>query len=174
MASSPAYLARLNDPTVWTRAIMPRFRHMVRGFATIAASAGFGLGAAATAVRFTPEDGAAPALVEWVAGEILPALAMTRGVAGGHLMRPAPPPPMTREQQLRGADRPLPWLLLMTGYDAGALEGAIAAHLGPRACEDHGLRDMTVGCYALHHTASAAEVARTPKPVALGASGRSG
>ena len=40
VATSPAYLARLNAPTPWTQSVMPRFRGMVRGFCTVAASAG--------------------------------------------------------------------------------------------------------------------------------------
>ena len=35
IATSPAYLARLNDPSPWTAAMMPRFRGMVRSFCSI-------------------------------------------------------------------------------------------------------------------------------------------
>ena len=78
VATSKGYLDRLNDPTEWTNAIMPRFRGMTRGFCTMVASAGFGFGAAAAALRFTPEEGQEAGLSEWLAGD---AEALDRAVA---------------------------------------------------------------------------------------------
>lgn len=40
VATSQPYLDRLNDPTPWTGAMMPRFRGMVRGFAEVLAGRG--------------------------------------------------------------------------------------------------------------------------------------
>ncbi len=167
VATSPAYLARLNDPTPWTREIMPRFRGMIRGFCGVAASAGFGLGATAEVVRFEPEDGAEDALAQRLARDVLPAMASRRGMAGVHLLRPAPPPPMTEEQALRGRDRPMPWLIIATGYDAEALRRAADDHLTPDALRSIGAGDgIERGAYALHLTATKAEALRTPKPEA--------
>lgn len=154
IATSPAYLARLNAPSAWTSSMMPRFRGMVRGFAHVVASAGFGMGAHALAIRFTPDRDASERI-----GGMLPKLVASRGMAGAHLLVPEPPPPMTREQALRGRDTPLPWLVLATAYDAAALD-SVAALLTPGAL---GAEDVTQGRYALHHTASAEEVARNPQ-----------
>lgn len=166
VATSDAYLARLNDPTPWTASMMPRFRGMIRGFASVAASAGCGLGNVAVSVRFTPASGRERALAERLAAEILPALATRRGMAGACLLRPAPPPPMTREQAMRGPDAALPWVLLASAYDADALDGTAAEHLTPQRLGSYGASaQSSIGRYSLHVTMSAQEVARTaPNP----------
>jgi hypothetical protein len=164
VSTSPAYLERLDDPTLWTSAMMPRFRGMVRGFCDVTASAGFGLGAVAAALRLKPEAGADERLAGWIA-QTLPAVASRRGMVGAHLMQPAPPPPMTREQALRGPDRAMPWLVLAIGYDTTAVAGVVAEHLGSEALRANGVSgDVLLGTYAIHHTATAAEVARSPSP----------
>ena len=163
MATAPAYLERLNQPTPWTSSMMSRFRGMVRGFCSVLAGAGFGMGSSAVSVRFTPHAGQEAALRDWLAHEALPAMASRRGMAGVHLLQPAPPPPMTKEQSLRGADTPMSWLVLATAYDAQALNAAIAAHLSPSALQQHGVAPgSVVGSYTLHYTATALEVSRTP------------
>ncbi|MFC2967788.1 hypothetical protein [Acidimangrovimonas pyrenivorans] len=172
IGTSQPYLDRLNDPTAWTGAIMPRFRGMTRGFCHVTASAGFGLGAAAVALRFQPSAGSAAELSGWLADVALPAMVELRGIAGAHLLQPVPPPPMTREQALRGADRPMPWLIFATGYDAAALDAAVAADLAPEALAAKGAEELIHGRYALHYTADADEVARTPKPPVLSPEGR--
>ena len=47
VATSDGYLARLNAPSPWTQAMIPRFCGMVRGFAEEVAGAGIGIGGAA-------------------------------------------------------------------------------------------------------------------------------
>lgn len=172
VATSQSYLYRLNDPTEWTRAMMPRFRGMTRGFCTVVASSGFGLGAAAVALRFRPADGAEPTLTNWFATELLPPMVNLRGIAGAHLLRPAAPPPMTREQALRGVDRPMPWLAFVTGYDAAALDRAIADYLAPDALDTQGATDLTYSRYSMHYTADRDEVIRTAMPRVLTPKGR--
>ena len=157
MAASPAYLVRLNQPTPWTKSMMARFRGMVRGFSRVVAAAGYGLGNAALAARFTPNAGEDGRLRERLAA-LLPSLAAARGMASAQLFEPGPPPPMTSEQALRGPDTPMPWLLLATAYEATAL-GPVAAGLLPDL--DPAAR-VELGTYALHFTATATEVARTP------------
>jgi hypothetical protein len=162
VATSSAYLARLNNPTPWTASMMGRFRGMVRGFCTVVASSGFGLGNAAAALRFSPVAGQESHLNNWLAQEVLPAMTSRRGMAGVHLLQPAPPPPMTKEQSMRGPDTPMTWLLLATAYDSAALSSAIAEHLEPQALERFGASPgMVLGSYALHYTATAQEVVRT-------------
>lgn len=162
MATAPEYLARLNNPTPWTSAMMPRFRGMVRGFCSVTAGAGFGLGHAALSLRFTPAAGREADLAASLARDILPAMAARRGMAGIHLLRPAPPPPMTKEQALRGADAPMSWLLLATAYDPAALQMAVTEHLDTAALERMGAAPgITHGHYDLHFTATALEAART-------------
>jgi hypothetical protein len=163
VATSPAYLTRLNDPTPWTGSMMSRFRGMIRGFCTVAASAGCGLGNAAISIRFSVADASAPVVCDRLGRDVLAAMSSRRGMAGVHLLRPAPPPPMTREQSLRGADRPMTWLLLATGYDSDALSEATAAHVDLRDLERHGASPGgEMAQYALHYTVTAREALRSP------------
>ncbi len=166
VATSSAYLARLNNPTPWTASMMGRFRGMVRGFCTVVASSGSGLGNAAAAVRFSPVKGQESNLKNWLAQEVIPVMASRRGMASVQLLQPAPPPPMTKEQSMRGPDTPMTWLLLATAYDSAALNSAIAEHLELKALERFGASPgMVMGSYALHYTATAQEVLRTaPNP----------
>lgn len=165
VSTSPAYLARLNDPSDWTQATMPRFRGMVRGFGTVVARAGFGLGAHAAVLRFAPAAGQEETASRRLGEEVLPALASRRGLSGARLMRPAAPPPMTAEQALRGADRPLPWLVVASAWDPEALDRAVAEDLAPDALLAHGIAAEGAALrYALHATADASEAAATPAP----------
>ncbi|WP_260293999.1 hypothetical protein [Sedimenticola hydrogenitrophicus] len=166
IATSTDYLERLNHPTPWTTEMMSRFRDMIRGFCTVAGSSGFGLGHAAVSVRFTPVEGAESTLSDQLVREVLPAMASRRGMAGVHLLRPVPPPPMTIEQSIRGPDTPMSWLLLATGYDAEALRRATDGHLKPQSLERYGASPgMVSGSYVLNYTATAQEVMRTePNP----------
>ena len=165
VGTSDAYLERLNNPTPWTSDIMPRFRGMIRGFCNVVASCGFGFGQSAVAIRFTPEEGAEKTLSDWIAKTLLPDLASRRGMVGAYLMRPVPPPPMTREQALRGPDKAMSWLVIATAYDAAVLKQTADEVLTESAFSDHGASpDLTKGFYQLHHTATADEAARTPKP----------
>lgn len=172
IATSPAYLERLNDPTAWTRSIMPRFQGMTRGFCNIIACAGFGLGASAIALRFEIRKETRQALVDWLSNDAMPAALALRGVTSAQLMEPLPQPPMTREQALRGQDTPLSWVLVVTGYDQDALEAAVTACLPIEELEKRGGEEARVTHYKLDYTADAEEVARTPKPPPLDPKGR--
>lgn len=166
VATSADYLARLNDPSAWTSSMMGRFRGMIRGFAGVVASSGFGLGAHAVAMRFTPRAGREQAMREHLAREALPAAASRRGMASIQLFEPAPLPPMTREQSIRGADLRLPWLLFATGYDRTDLSATVDSQVGPAALEALGAESgVELGSYFLHYTVTDREVARTsPHP----------
>ena len=108
------YLKRLNDPSAWSRKMMPRHGNMVRSLCRVVASEGQGLGGALLTLRF-PAD---PRFS--VAG-----LASRKGlVAAGLLSNIArPDAPQTTEQKIRGGDAAADWILLVTGYDAAALAG---------------------------------------------------
>ena len=169
VATSTSYLERLNNPTPWTESMMGRFRGMVRGFCTVVASSGYGLGNTAVSVRFMPVEGQESNLTAWLAQEVLPAMASRRGMASVQLLQPAAPPPMTKEQSMRGPDAPMTWLLLATAYDAEALGRASIEHLDPMTLKQFGASPkMMLDSYTLHYTATAQEVARTtPNPPLL-------
>jgi hypothetical protein len=136
--SGAPYLQRLNNPTPWTTRMMPSFRGMVRGFCAVTASAGDGLGHALVSLRYSVKPGAEAGLQQWLAGDVLPALAARPGLASAHLLAPAAQPPMTKEQGIRGRDADMPLVLLATGYDADALAAAVVERLPDAELARHG------------------------------------
>jgi len=148
--SGAPYLQRLNNPTPWTTRIMPSFRGMVRGLCAVTASAGDALGHALASLRYTARPGAQAGLQQWLANEVLPALAAKPGLASAHLLAPAAQPPMTKEQGIRGKDADLPLVLLATGYDAGALARAAAEDFPDAELARHGAQaPLLRGTYRL-------------------------
>jgi hypothetical protein len=118
---SEAYLQRLNNPTPWTMKTMPHYRGMNRGFCSVTGSFGLGMGHLALLVRFKPELQATASLREWLMNEGLPQLPAKRGLGSVHLLEGALTPAMTNEQRIRGADTPVAWAVLATGYSEEAL-----------------------------------------------------
>ncbi|GLT12594.1 hypothetical protein ACFQFQ_25335 [Sulfitobacter porphyrae] len=158
VGTSAPYLARLNDPTPWTIEMMPRFRGMIRGFCKIVASYGLGLGATALTLRFTPPT---DHLVAKLAESVLAEIAALPGVVSVLMLRPVAPPPMTREQSLRGADTPMPWLVLVTAHGPAPLEAVEIRYFDKARLRDLGASDdLVLSRYAMAHTAVAADAKR--------------
>ena len=107
--TSGAYLERLNNPTPWSRKMMPHHRNMVRSLCAVRAGWGGGVAQALATVRFSPTSG-------------LPRLPQGQGLTGAHLLESQPMPAApTAEQKIRGGDASADWVLLVGGYDADAL-----------------------------------------------------
>jgi hypothetical protein len=106
-----AYLQRLNNPTPWSRKMMPHHRNMVRGLCRVEGSAGSALGQVLITVRFSGEQKLD-----------LGALASRKGIVAAHLLRNiAHPAAQTAEQKLRGGDAAPDGVALVTGYSAEAV-----------------------------------------------------
>jgi hypothetical protein len=118
------YLARLNDPTPWSRKMMPHHLDMVRSLCRVQASVGGLIGGVLATVRFSPPRRGTRALGQWLAQEVLPPLAQRKGIAGASLLQAQPQAlaQRTTEQQIRGQDGTADWVLLVSGYDAGVVE----------------------------------------------------
>lgn len=136
--SGPDYRARLDNPSPWTRSLMPHYRGMVRGLTRVTASVGAGVAGSLLTVRLAPDPARAAALDAWLAGEILPRLARQPGLAGAHLLTRAIEPEMTAEQAIRGRDTTVDRVLLITGYDEAAVGEVAGNVLGNAALEAHG------------------------------------
>jgi hypothetical protein len=157
--TSPAYLERLNNPSPWTRSVMPYYRNMVRGLMRVVGSAGAGVAGFALVVRVTPAQGRAAELDEWLATRLLPQLAMQPGLSGAHLLTSAAPAPKTREQEMRGGDLPLDRVLVAVGYDEAAVRSLAGDALGEVALAAHGASHGRIAHpYRLAATATAAEL----------------
>jgi hypothetical protein len=107
-----AYLERLNNPTPWSRKMMPHHRNMVRALCEVRESWGGGLPQTLATIRFSPR-----------AGE-LPQLPRRNGLTGAHLLESQPMAGalQTAEQKIRGGDAAADWVLLVGGYDLEAIK----------------------------------------------------
>ncbi len=151
--NSAAYLARLDDPTAWTRRIMPEMRNAMRSALHVRAKVGRGRGGIAATLRLAPRPGEEAALERWLGGTALPALVEHDDVLAAQLWRadPAASRPATRERALRGeADAVADWAVLIEGADAAAVRAACAAELDRARLKDRGAAPAsTFGCYRL-------------------------
>jgi len=135
---SGPYLERLNDPSPWSRKMMPHHRNMVRSLCRVRASFGGGLGQALATIRFSPAPRGGRALVKRLASEVLPGLPGRRGLSGAHLLesQPAASTPQTTEQRIRGGDARADRALLVCGYDVDAVRAVARDELAlPGAVE---------------------------------------
>ncbi len=124
--TSGPYLERLNNPTPWSRKMMPHHRNMVRALCLVRASYGEGLPGAMATVRFSSGHADLPG---------------GKGITSAHLLEAQPMPGITEEQKIRGGDATADRILLVGGYDAAAIEQA-----APQ------LRGATRGLYRLSYS----------------------
>jgi hypothetical protein len=108
------YLERLNNPTPWSRKMMPHHRNMVRSLCLVRASFGACIGHAMATIRFSRK----PKFT----------LPQRKGLSGAHLLESLPMADMrqTTEQQIRGGDGTAEWVLLVCAYDVEGLKAAVA------------------------------------------------
>jgi hypothetical protein len=124
---SAPYLARLNDPTPWTRRMVSHFRDTLRVGYRVARSAGRGQGGVLLTVRLrSAGSGADPPAA--LAPASLAAIHDLTGVVSVHLLDATPEVTSiaTEEKRLRGpGDRDRnaidPWCLLVEADDASVL-----------------------------------------------------
>jgi hypothetical protein len=107
---SGPYLERLNNPTPWSRKMMPHHRNMVRSLCLLRAGWGGGLPHTLATIRLS---------------QGLSDLPKRKGLTGVHLLEAQPMPVApTAEQKIRGGDATAEWVLLVGGYDAEAVRAA--------------------------------------------------
>jgi hypothetical protein len=137
--TSPAYLERLNNPTPWSRKLMPHHSRMVRSQCRVLESFGGGIGAAMLTIRLSPVPGRDDALRQYLR-EVLAAIPSRPGLRGGHLLHTQTPAiAQTQEQKIRGGvDAAADWVVLASGYESGALRDLLSNELGDVALADAG------------------------------------
>jgi hypothetical protein len=155
--TSDAYLQRLNNPSPWTSKMMAHYRGMTRGFCSVRASLGVGVGGACLLTRFKPAPKTEAPLRTWLCDEALPGLPARPGLGSVHLLEGALTPSMTNEQRIRGADAGVDWALFITGYSqevlGQVLEGDFLKELARRGAER-----ILSAAYRLDYSLSASEI----------------
>ncbi|MCG7361283.1 hypothetical protein MHZ93_08460 [Roseomonas sp. ACRSG] len=113
--TSPAYLARLNAPTPWSRRIMPTLRNFARGGGWVRAARGTGGGSHLLPLRLGQSPGGAEPLLDGLVAE--------DRVCAARLLEVDPEGSAvpTNEKALRGGDASFPGLLLIEATDDAAL-----------------------------------------------------
>ena len=125
------YLERLNEPTPWSRRMMPHHHRMTRSACRVRAAFGAGVAQAIATLRFSGRLSA---------GDI-ETLPRRKGLTGAYLLYAQPQAAApTEEQKIRGGDAAADRVLLIGGYDLPAVEAA--AH-------EHAPRGATLGLYRL-------------------------
>ena len=153
---SAPYLERLDNPTPWTRKMMPHYRGMARGLCGVVKSVGFGMGGLAHLLRF--RQGGDARVETWLA-EAMPRFASQPGIGSLHLLRGARAAAMTSEQRIRGADAGVDWALLATGYGERAIATLAQTELAVAALEKHGATEVTSATYQVAYSLAASEIA---------------
>ena len=162
--ASPPYLELLNNPRPWTSSKMKHNRGMSRGFCRIVFSSGAGLGNFSLLIRFSPDPEREITLRNWLVNETSSSLQDKQGLVSLHLFETALTPEMTQEQRIRGKDGGLDWVLLLSGYDAKAVERLAEARLSFEELERAGDINVIRGIYQMVHSLSKQEVVTSDVP----------
>jgi hypothetical protein len=150
-----AYVARLNDPTPWTRRSLPLFRNTKRTACRITLSLGIGVGGAVATLDFGPGTGRDQELHAWVTSTTLPAISERPGVVGAHLCQAdvAATQVKTEEKNLRDrADELARWVLVVEATDAPILESVCRHFVSAEALARRGATtDSSLAVYRLQY-----------------------
>jgi len=152
---STPYLARLNDPTPWTRRMVPHFRDTLRVGYRVATSAGRGQGGVLLTLRLGPAGRATDRPVA-LAAPGLTAVQDVTGVVAVHVLEATPEATSvaTEEKRLRGPsdrgrDAVEPWCLLVEADDVSVLGELRAGALAPESLRANGAELRGAGAYQL-------------------------
>jgi hypothetical protein len=146
------YLARLNNPTSWTRRTVPDIRNVSRSLCRVDASVGCAQGGAMMTWRLEGIEGQEEVLRRYLR-ESLPVVFDRPGVLGAHFGTAdrSRSEIMTEERRARGTLTLVPgWVILVEGISAAAVEAAADPELGIPALRGHGAtEDIQRGIYRL-------------------------
>ena len=143
---SPAYRAKLANPTPWSVKTMAGFKNMIRAVARITASRGTGRGAVLGIVRLRPE-GNADELRKTLLQRLEPK--ELDGIISMHLLE--------SDAKLSGPTKELPaagnagasdWFVLVDGTNVDAVSSVLAARFTGNAVPQH-TRQISSGLYEL-------------------------
>ncbi len=143
--TSDGYRASLNDPTPWSRRMMPLHCGIVRSQCRIVASHGAGVATFMVILTLSPRDGETDRLLSAL-GATLADLPRRAGITAAHLLiTDTPQAPQTTEQTIRGGDAVADWIVLVSGHQREALLGVLAGDLAPERLADAGGGNLAQG-----------------------------
>jgi hypothetical protein len=151
---SPAYLARLADPTPWTRRTMPLVRNNTRTACRVVATRGEGLGGVIATLQLGPRAGHEDELRAWLTGTALPAAAEHSGIVASHLLEGdagvSTAAKSDEKKLLATPDALVRWVVLIEGIDPAVPEAVCRDLLNADALARRGAApDLALGFYRL-------------------------
>lgn len=150
--ASEAYRQSADNPSDWTRRVLPHFRNVNRTACNVIHRFGRGYGAAALTARLTADGEAAARLIAWLGEEVLPALVQWRGVMATELWqadRAATLVPVA-DRELRGAsDQIADLVVFVDGVAVAPLQALADGLLAPESFADEGAADAQVCVHQL-------------------------
>jgi hypothetical protein len=158
--TGPDYLARLNDPTPWTRRATQAFRNTVRGVCETVFTTGPGDGGVMATLRFSAVPGRAEALAAFLK-PLLAELLQTPALSGVHLCVADSKASGIETRERRGREVGVPdWIVLIEGSWASAVDEATDRPHG-HDLVSHGVHgSVDRGLYRLEYTRT--DTARNP------------
>jgi len=157
--SSSHYLERLNAPSAWSTKMMRHHRNMVRSQCRVLESRGGGIARHALTVRLAPAEERG-ALLRDALRSTIERLVTRPGITGGHLLQHQRPAiAATTEQKMRGGDHEADWILVVTGYDARALDQIAIAEAGAALLDAGAAPGAQAAVYSLSASATPTDVA---------------
>jgi hypothetical protein len=145
VVAGPEYLARLNNPSEWTRKIMPFFRNMSRSVCNLRYSDGPGEGGFMATLRFSASNKNGGQLFETV----LPGIGRAPGIVGVHFCvadGAASNIPTVEKTFRKSTDMCPPYTIMIEGSSARFVKSAAARLLNDLAAD--------LGVYQLENTRS--------------------
>jgi hypothetical protein len=156
--TSRDYLARLNDPTPWSKKMMPHHRNMIRSQCRVVESFGGGIARSMMTLRLSPKQGCAESLRQYLK-TFFSEIQTRPGVTGAHLLHTETPNiTLTNEQKIRGGDAVADWIVLVAGYDPAILSKLAGAELGIGALGDAGAESTLHSFFDLAYTMTPADI----------------
>jgi len=160
--TSPAYLDRLNDPSPWSREVIPSITGMSRTLCRVLVSEGTGVGGWIGTRRFSALGERREEWVDHLARIGGGDLASQAGLIGFHLLEgdSTASARRTEEKKLREReDETADLALLVEGYEREAVEDALRGDLGIGALRERGGAEIgDAGLYQTAHVVSAADI----------------
>ena len=121
------YLARLNEPTAWTRATTVHFQSTTRSLTRVVASHGVGSGGALLTLRFDIADDAVHTLVPRLTSSLQAAARLPR-ITGTHLLSAdagVSAQSTAESKHRKDLQAPARWVILLEACDVDAFDAAL-------------------------------------------------
>ena len=161
LGSAP-YLARLNDPSPWSRELFPLWRNTTRTACRVTASLGQGIGGCVATVELGAEPRRDRELREWLTELVLPRLVEHQDVVGVHLCEADVPVSQIATEEKRdrsGSDTVARWVVLVEGSAAGPVAAVGREFLAAELLCQHGGTAGWSGIYRLAYALAPTDAA---------------